>query len=353
MHLYSRKVLIKENCDELIPSYLRFVKGVIDCEDLPLNISRETYQDSSLILKLRNVVTRRILKMLEDEMKRDSAKYDKWFADFSSFLKEGLMSDSENQESLLKLMRYHTNLDEHSLSLDDYVKKLKPHQKTIYFVTGNSREQALNSPFMEPFKGTDFPVLVLNLQIDEIIFQQIQTYKNYTFASVESSYEQILKDLGDVKRKDEPVASALPDEDVAPFSLWLKSELGSHVAKVAISKRIRNVPAVIFGQVSSSMRVVMAMMESSQGMTEVNRNNTLEINPEHPVIVKLNRLRKADAKKASTLAKIMLDNILMQSGIPYNIQESAKRNIEVMNEYVQKITSVQEGKRMIEEAKNH
>ena len=101
------------------------------------------------------------------------------------------------------------------------------------------------------------------------------------------------------------------------------------------------------------MRVVMAMMESSQGMAEANRNNTLEINPEHPVIVKLNRLRKADAKKASTLAKIMMDNILMQSGIPYNIQESAKRNIEVINEYVQKITSAQEGKRMIEEAKNH
>lgn len=98
MHLYSRKVLIKENCQQLIPGYLRFVKGIVDCEDLPLNISRETYQDSSLINKLRNVVTRRILKFIEDEMKRDPNGYDKWFNDFQIFLKEGVLSDHENQE---------------------------------------------------------------------------------------------------------------------------------------------------------------------------------------------------------------------------------------------------------------
>ena len=98
MHLYSRKVLIKENCKELVPPYLRFVKGLVDCEDLPLNISRETYQDTSLIAKLRNVVTRRILKFIEDEMKRDAQDYDRWFQDFAQFLKEGVMSDVENQE---------------------------------------------------------------------------------------------------------------------------------------------------------------------------------------------------------------------------------------------------------------
>jgi TNF receptor-associated protein 1 len=109
MHLYCRKVLIKERCQELLPSYLRFVKGVVDCEDLPLNISRETYQDSALIAKLRNVVTRRVLKMLEDEMKRDAGKYDLWFTEFNQFLKEGLMMDSENKDQLLKLMRYHAS----------------------------------------------------------------------------------------------------------------------------------------------------------------------------------------------------------------------------------------------------
>ena len=127
LHLYSRKVLIKESCKEIIPSYLRFVKGIVDCEDLPLNISRETYQDSSLIQKLRNVVTRRILKFLEDEMKRDPEQYDKWFEGFQVFLKEGVLSDRENQEQLLRLMRYHSSKEDGklSISLEDYVKSMK------------------------------------------------------------------------------------------------------------------------------------------------------------------------------------------------------------------------------------
>ena len=171
MHLYCRKVLIKENCQELLPSYLRFVKGVVDCEDLPLNISRETYQDSSLMLKLRNVITRRVLKMLEDEMKRDTSKYDKWFTEFSHFLKEGLMMDSENQEQILKLMRYNANFNNETVSLEDYVRKMKPGQNKIYFVSGPTKEAALSSPFMEIFKGTDVPILVLTNQVDEICFQ--------------------------------------------------------------------------------------------------------------------------------------------------------------------------------------
>lgn len=126
--LYSRKVLIKPGCQELIPSYLRFVKGIVDCEDLPLNISRETYQDSNLIAKLRNVITRRILKFIEDEMKRDTRTYDKWHADFHNFLKEGVLSDNENQEQLLRLMRYgsslHSSSDE-TISLEDYIKSMK------------------------------------------------------------------------------------------------------------------------------------------------------------------------------------------------------------------------------------
>ena len=156
--------MIKERCQELVPSYLRFVKGVVDCEDLPLNISRETYQDSSLISKLRNVVTRRVLKLLEDELKRDPARYDQWYAQFSQFLKEGLMMDAENKDQLLKLLRFNSTFEEKQLvNLDDYVKKMKPGQQKIYYVSGTSRESALASPFLEPFRAAQEapPVLVL------------------------------------------------------------------------------------------------------------------------------------------------------------------------------------------------
>lgn len=135
IHLYSRKILIKPKCTELLPSYLRFVKGVVDCEDLPLNISRENYQDSSLMHKLRNVLTRRVLKMIEDEAKKDADKYNRWFNDFQNFIKEGLTVDPENSEPLFRLLRFNASFSERSLvSLDDYVAKMKPTQEKIYFI---------------------------------------------------------------------------------------------------------------------------------------------------------------------------------------------------------------------------
>lgn len=257
MHLYSRKVLIKERCSELVPNYLRFMKGVVDCEDLPLNISRETYQDSSLIMKLRNVVTRRILKMLEDEMKRDPVKYDQWFENFSQFLKEGLMMDGEHQESLLKLMRYKTTFSNESISLEDYIKKMKAGQEKIYYVTAQNKEHALSNPFMEPFKGTEVPVLILTNNIDEVVFQQIVQFKNHMFVNIETSYEEISKDVGDLKPQEDSKLPSLPEDDVTTFTLWLKNELQQYAGKVTLSKRLKGVPAVLYGQMSSSMRMIM------------------------------------------------------------------------------------------------
>lgn len=128
LSLYSRKVLIKANCAELLPSYLRFVKGVVDCEDIPLNISRETYQDTGLMNKLRNVITRRILKQLLDESKANPDKYNEWYATFQSFIKEGSQMDNDNKETLFKLMRFNVNYMDSPkkfINLDQYVEKMK------------------------------------------------------------------------------------------------------------------------------------------------------------------------------------------------------------------------------------
>ena len=121
--MYSRKILIKEKCNELLPHYLRFIKGVVDCEDLPLNISRENYQDSSLITKLRNVLTRRAIKMIDDEAKRDGEKYRNWYKDFGNFLKEGIAVDNDNKEALFRLLRFETRKSGEAkfISLDDYI----------------------------------------------------------------------------------------------------------------------------------------------------------------------------------------------------------------------------------------
>ena len=125
------------------------------------------------------------------------------------------------------------------------------------------------------------------------------------------------------------------------FSLWLKNELAGHVGKVSISKRLREQPAVLVGQVSSSMRMVMAMMEAQNPgqMEQMNKNNTLEINPRHPIIVKLNALRKRDPKRAGALANQVMENVLLNSGIPFNLQESSKRNLNMLDDYLQFVTS--------------
>lgn len=264
IHLYSRKVLIKEKCNELLPHYLRFVKGVVDCEDLPLNISRENYQDSNLIVKLRNVLTRRAIKMIDDEAKRDPVAYKKWYADFNQFLKEGIAVDSDNKDALFRLMRFQSRLEGSAnfLSLDDYVAKMKDGQEKIYFVVSNQYEAAAKSPFMEPFKDSDIDVLVLTNNVDEILFQQNGDYKGKKFVSIETNFDEISKDLGKSGVDDPALASKIPEDEITPYCLWLKEELKDLIGKVTISKRLKSTPAIISGQMSSSMRIMMQMMEA-------------------------------------------------------------------------------------------
>jgi TNF receptor-associated protein 1 len=180
VHLYSRRVLIKEKCTELLPHYLRFVKGVVDCEDLPLNISRESYQDSSLINKLRNVITRRVIKHLDDESKRDPEKYKKWFSEFGQFIREGIPVDSENKDALFRLLRFvsRNNGANDTVMIDDYIKKMKEGQQKIYFIVNPSFDAAIKSPYFEPFRNnSSIDVIVLTNQFDEFLFKQVGDYQ--------------------------------------------------------------------------------------------------------------------------------------------------------------------------------
>lgn len=333
LHLYSRKILIKSNCNELLPPYLRFIKGVVDCEDLPLNISRETYQDTSLIMKLRNVVTRRAIKMLQDESKRDPVTYNKWYGQFQNFLKEGTQSDHDNKDALFSLLRFNTNFGGNAsqfYSLDDYVAKLGENQKTIYFAMGSSYEAAMKSPFFEPFKGKDFPVIILSNQLDEFVLTSAGEYKGCKFVNVEqASIDQVRKDLGIDSSDHNNSASLFPEEDVTNFCLWLKNTLSSKVSTVKLSQRLKATPAILVGQMSSSMYMMMQMMQSSgnmPGMPEMPKDFTMEININHPTIINLNLLRKEQPKFAEEISKVFLDHILVSSSIPADFRESHDRN---------------------------
>lgn len=329
--LFSRKVLIKSSCKELLPNYLRFVKGVVDCEDLPLNISRENYQDSALIAKLRSILTKRVLKMLEEEARRNPEEYNKWHKDFHIFLKEGIHSDQDNAELLLSLSRFDSSFAE-QISLDDYIGKLGPNQKTIYYFLAQSKEVAKNSPYMEPFVANDVPVLFISINVEEMLFRQMQAYKGFKFINIESPESELPKEL--LKQEVQTTQKErLPEEDLSPFFVWIRSELQPIVSNVNVSKRLSDSPAVIVSPMSSGMRQMMAFMDQNQ-FNESNRNLTLEINPTHPIILKLNKLRKTDTRSAIFNLRQLLDTCLLSTGLSFDVKSFLKRSQDYINEHL-------------------
>lgn len=196
--------------------------------------------------------------MFEDEMKKDVKKYTQWFNEFQNFLKEGLSMDSDNSQQLLRLMRYDSTLSDDTISLDEYVKNMKKDQQKIYFLVTPSKEIKKTSPYLETFRENNVPVLCLANHIDEICFRNVGEFKGYKLINIETSYEEISKDLGNVEVDN---SNGIPEEDISSFCLWLKNELGGGVTKVSLSKRLRGSPAIITGAVSSSMRAVFSMMD--------------------------------------------------------------------------------------------
>lgn len=168
--LYSRRVLIKKDCKEvLLPRFLRFVKGVVDCEDIPLNISRETFQDSALMAKLRNFLTKRVIKLIRDEAEKNPEEYVKWFKTFAIFVKEGSL-DPEFRKDMVDLNRYELNTEEGYFSLKDYVAKKRNTQDVIFYATAASRAIATDNPYIYPLTKNNIPVLLTNTPVEEFIF---------------------------------------------------------------------------------------------------------------------------------------------------------------------------------------
>ena len=263
INLYSKRILIKPSCRELLPPFLRFVKGVVDCSDLPLSISRENYQDSSLIFKLKMLVTKRILKKLEDEIRVDSENYDKWYDDFGQYLKEGLLTDNDHRQTLMKLQRFKLNLGSTSkrISIDDYVAKMLPNQKKIYFLVVPNDSNIEGNIFLESYRDEKLPVLICNNPVDEMIFQQIRTYNEFTFLNLENENDDFL----DAIKKNSPSSvSKIPDNDVTAFTLWLKNELQPYVEKVTLSKRLKDSPLIVASEMSANMKGFLSIMSQEK-----------------------------------------------------------------------------------------
>lgn len=332
--LYSKKVLIKPNCSELLPRYLRFVKGVIDCSDIPLSISRESYQDSSIIQKLRIILTKRILKKLEDELKQDSKTYDQWYEEFHMFLKEGLISQEDDTEQLFRLQRFKLNLTGPSqkITIEEYIQKMLKNQNKIYFlIVSNEKFDFESNVFLEQFQGTDLPILLSNQPVDEMIFKKINHYKDFKFVNVENESDDFLEKLREDKGQ---LVNKLPEEDISAYSLWLKNELEPYVGKVTLSKRLQSTPMLVSSEMSSNMKGFMAMMNQNVDPTLLLRDLHLEINPSHELIIKLNELRKEDNSTASLSLKLIFDAAVTQSNLALPPKETVKRTFNLVGQFI-------------------
>ena len=317
LDLYSRKILITKNCKELLPNYLRFVTGVVDCEDLPLNISRENYQDSSLMAKLKGLLTKRVLRMLQEKAKRSPAEYKEFFKNFHINIKEGLYTDHENQKTLLSLIRFDSSIGDH-ISLENYVENMKEGQDKIYFFLSQSKEAAENSAYMEPFTKYDLPVLFLGVHIEEMILQQLGQFEGKQFVNIESPQLTLPKNL---KAKSQAVSEfELPEDERQNFCLWVRNELQPMVGNVVISEKLTDSPVMVSSMMSSGMRQMMSMMDQGFNVNQFHQNLTMEVNPDHEMVFKLNVLRKTNIKSANSLIRQLLDNAMMNANIPFDMK---------------------------------
>ena len=310
VHLYCKRVLITAKAKGLFPEWLRFLKGVVDSEDLPLNISRETMQDSSLLRKINEVLTKRVLKWLEEESK-DTDKYAKFFAQHGHCLKEGVATDWSHKEAIAKLLRFkssHTEGDA-TTSLSDYVSRMPEEHKEIYFLHAPDREAAEASPEFEVFRAKGWEVIFLEDPRDEFVLEHLHSFDAKTLVAAAKA---------DIKlERPEDRSKGLSESQVEGLVAFLKETFGERVSEVRASERLVGSPAVVReadSGMNANMRRMMKMMgkEDSLGLAA---KPEFELNPDHGIIAGLEQLRHSDEGLARQLAGQLLDNAMVSAGL--------------------------------------
>jgi len=303
--LYVKRVFIMDDSRELLPQYLRFVRGIIDSEDLPLNVSREILQQNKVLTSIRTASVKKILSELKNIAANDPAKYAQFIAEYNRPLKEGLYSDFANREMLLDLIRFKSTVMEGLTSLADAKSRMQPEQKALYYITGGSESMLRNSPLLEIYKKKGIEVLILDDDIDEIVFTSVPKYGDIDFKAVNKSSTS--EDLED---------SSTPEkaEELKPLLEKIKATLGDAVKDVRASSRLAGSPSVIVSdedEPSARMRQMMQAM-GQKDLPEL--KPTLEINPDHEIIRKL--LADPGTSKVEDAAWLLFDQALLLEGVP-------------------------------------
>lgn len=309
--LYIKRVFIMDDAEKLLPNYLRFVRGIIDSQNLPLNISREILQSSKDIDAIRSGSTKKILSLIEDIAKNDLDGYAKLWAEFGNVLKEGVIEDSSNKERIAKLLRFASTRNDSNVknvSLEDYISRMKDGQDKIYYITAETYNAAKNSPHLEIFKQKDIEVLLLTDKVDEWMIGHLFEFEKKQLASVSKADV----DLGQFEDKQEEEAKQQQEEAAKPVIEKIKTALGEKVKEVKITNRLVNSPSCLVVD-NNAMSIHLERMLRQAGQAVPESKPTLEINLNHNLIKKLEHSVSSD--DSNDLAFVIFEQAVLAEGL--------------------------------------
>jgi molecular chaperone HtpG len=313
VQLYVKRVFIMSDCEQLMPRYLRFIKGVVDAQDLSLNVSREMLQQDRQINAIRRRLTKKVLSTIKELQSERPDDYRTFWGQFGKVLKEGLMRDFDNQETLLQISSFaSTHSDDELTTLADYAERMKDGQEQIFYATGGSRQQILNSPHLEAFKAKGYEVLLLTDAVDEIWLGSVTEFDGKPLQSVAKGEVDLdteeEKTAHEAERKER-------EKDFADLLTWLKETLNEHVKEVRLSTRLTESPACLITD-AFGITPTLARMYRASGQDVPVEKRTLELNPNHPLVTGLQQAHKdrGDDPSVAETAELLYGTALLAEG---------------------------------------